>query len=232
MIVKYSVIYICFCFILLNHFWKKQMRPRNHDLHAPCSVLCVFIFTLRGRCRCKWHCTWRTTVSLIMEKMQRPPIWAPCWDKNGASSGIPLYICVPATSPDGLKQARIHFSEITSQTTKVWHHNSYFLIIVIYHFIWVYVRFLQSKYEKQSILVKDKQIGFWSYSNECFQNLLFVIRDSNLTDETQLIVSTLKMENQSLDKLDHHHYLTNTSKWLKRRQVFCGYFWMTNPFYI
>ena len=24
--------------------------------------------------------TWQTTVILIMEKTQRPPIWAPCWD--------------------------------------------------------------------------------------------------------------------------------------------------------
>ena len=34
------------------------------------------------------RCTWRTTFILSMKKTQRPPTWAPCWDKNGAGSGI------------------------------------------------------------------------------------------------------------------------------------------------
>ena len=34
--------------------------------------------------------TWRITVILIMGKTRRPPIWALCWDKNGAGSGISL----------------------------------------------------------------------------------------------------------------------------------------------
>ena len=34
--------------------------------------------------------TWQTVVILITGKTWRPPIWAPCPDKNGASSGISL----------------------------------------------------------------------------------------------------------------------------------------------
>ena len=34
--------------------------------------------------------TWQTTIILITGKPRRPPIWAPCRDKNGAGSGISL----------------------------------------------------------------------------------------------------------------------------------------------
>ena len=32
--------------------------------------------------------TWRTTIVLITKNTQRPPIWAPCRNKDGAGSGI------------------------------------------------------------------------------------------------------------------------------------------------
>ena len=32
--------------------------------------------------------TWRTVVILIMGKTRRPPIWAPCWNQDGAGFGI------------------------------------------------------------------------------------------------------------------------------------------------
>ena len=37
--------------------------------------------------------TWQTMVILITGNTRRPPIWAPCRDKNDAGLGSPLYIC-------------------------------------------------------------------------------------------------------------------------------------------
>ena len=36
--------------------------------------------------------SWRTTVILITGKIQRPPIWATCWNQDGAVLGSPVYI--------------------------------------------------------------------------------------------------------------------------------------------
>ena len=70
----------------------KQMRPRSSHtvrcfthvyLHAQTAVD-------EGDIRTRW-----TTVILIAGKTWRPPIWAPCQDKNGAGSGIsPVYLWV------------------------------------------------------------------------------------------------------------------------------------------
>ena len=38
--------------------------------------------------------TWRTTLKLTTGKTQRHPIWAPCWNQDGAGSGVShVYIC-------------------------------------------------------------------------------------------------------------------------------------------
>ena len=65
----------------------KQLRPRSRHRAAfyACLSPCL------DHSRCRWHMHLTTTVVLIMEETRRPPIWAPCWDKNGAGSEI--YIC-------------------------------------------------------------------------------------------------------------------------------------------
>ena len=66
------------------HMRKQTQTKRVHDLHVPCGISCVFIFTLRPQ----YIRTWQTTVILITRKTRIPLIGAPCWDKDGASSGI------------------------------------------------------------------------------------------------------------------------------------------------
>ena len=64
-----------------------QMHPRSS--HAVQRFMCVYIHAQTavdaGDIR-----TWRITVILITGITQRPPIWAPCRDKNGAGFGISL----------------------------------------------------------------------------------------------------------------------------------------------
>ena len=80
----------------LGVFWLKtnvkQMRPWS--LHAVQHFRHIYLYTETavdaGDIR-----TWRTTVILIMGKPQRSLIWAPYRDKNGAGSGISLYLLVP-----------------------------------------------------------------------------------------------------------------------------------------
>ena len=66
-----------------SHTWKHTQTKCVHDVRAPCSVSRMFIFTPRPQ----YIRIWQTTVILVMGI---PLIWAPCWDKNGAGSGISL----------------------------------------------------------------------------------------------------------------------------------------------
>ena len=72
---------------------QKQMQTKCvHDLRVPCSISRLFTFTLRPQ----YIRTWRITVILIAEKTWIPPIWAPCWDKDGTGSGTSgLYLWLP-----------------------------------------------------------------------------------------------------------------------------------------
>ena len=63
----------------------KQMHPRSS--HAVQHFTRVYLHA-RTTVDAGDTGTWRTTFILITGKTQRPPIWAPCWNKDGAGSGI------------------------------------------------------------------------------------------------------------------------------------------------
>ena len=88
-----------FGFLLTTH--TKQIRPRS--LHTMRRFTRDYLHT-QTTVDVGDICTWRTTVTLITGKTRRPPIWASCWDQNGAGSGISLvylwYFCNSVKSPD------------------------------------------------------------------------------------------------------------------------------------
>ena len=75
-----------------SHWVSVQNRMQNkyvYDLCSGCSILRLFVFTLRLR----YIHTWWTMIILITGKTRRPANSVPCWDQDGACSGIPgLYL--------------------------------------------------------------------------------------------------------------------------------------------
>ena len=67
------------------HRHKQTQNKYVHNLCAPCRVLCVCIFTLRLQ---QMQVTYAPNKVILTGKNWKPPIWAPCQDKNDAGSGI------------------------------------------------------------------------------------------------------------------------------------------------
>ena len=68
----------------------KQMRPRSS-----CTAVRHFTHVYhhaQTAVDAGDICTWWTTVIFITGKTWIPPLWAPCRDKNGAGSGISLFL--------------------------------------------------------------------------------------------------------------------------------------------
>ena len=70
--------------------------------------------------------TWQTTVILIKGKTQRPPIWAPCRNQDGAGSGIfrvylwysfIYFLAVPGWSQHGIQN---HFPDFPTILFGTW----------------------------------------------------------------------------------------------------------------
>ena len=76
----------------------KQMRSRS--LYTVRCFTCVHLHA-QIAVDAGDICTWQTTVILITGKPRIPPIWATCWDENGAGCGISLvYLWVIANFID------------------------------------------------------------------------------------------------------------------------------------
>ena len=76
----------------LGFCWPHMQNKCIHDLCASCGVSThVYLHPQTAVYAGDIH-TWRNTVIfiLIVGKTRIPPIWAPCWDQNGAGSGISL----------------------------------------------------------------------------------------------------------------------------------------------
>ena len=66
-----------FRFLPTTHMETHPNKIRPQFLCMPCSISCMFIFTLRPQCIPR---TWWIRVIMIVGKAWRPPIWAPCQD--------------------------------------------------------------------------------------------------------------------------------------------------------
>ena len=98
----------------LSYCWPQMQKQTQtkcvHDLDAVCGLSRMFIFRLRPH----YIPTWRITVILIAGKIWIPPIGVPCWDKDGAGSGISgLYLWV-GECKDG-KQKEVGNTKILMQ---------------------------------------------------------------------------------------------------------------------
>ena len=65
----------------------KQMHPR---IFARCVAFYTYLSSCSDHRSCRWHTHLMNHGYFDYMKTWRPPIWAPCWDKNGAGSGISL----------------------------------------------------------------------------------------------------------------------------------------------
>ena len=91
----------------LRVFADHTRKTNAPTIFARRAVFYVCLSSRSDCSRCRWQSihTWRTTVILITGKTWRPPIWAPCWNKYGAASGISgvtMTVPVPAVMPPDL----------------------------------------------------------------------------------------------------------------------------------